>query len=112
MKRIDAIIRPNNLEAVKEHLVTIGIEGLTVSEVRGFGRQKGHTEIYRGTEYSVDFVPKIMITILVTEERVAAILDAITAGARTGKMGDGKIFVTPLEEVVRIRNGDRGDSAI
>ena len=112
MKRIDAIIRPNNLEAVKENLVTIGIEGLTVSEVRGFGRQKGHTEIYRGTEYSVDFVPKIMITILVTEERVAAILDAITAGARTGKMGDGKIFVTPLEEVVRIRNGDRGDSAI
>jgi nitrogen regulatory protein P-II 1 len=112
MKRIDAIIRPNNLEAVKEHLVTIGVEGLTVSDVRGFGRQKGHTEIYRGTEYSVDFVPKIMITILVTEERVAAILDAITAGGRTGKMGDGKIFVTPLEEVVRIRNGDRGDSAI
>jgi nitrogen regulatory protein PII len=112
MKRIDAIIRPNNLEAVKEHLVTIGIEGLTVSEVRGFGRQRGHTEIYRGTEYSVDFVPKIMITILVTEDRAAAVLDAITAGARTGKMGDGKIFVTPLEEVVRIRNGDRGDSAI
>jgi len=112
MKRIDAIIRPNNLEAVKDHLVTLGIEGLTISEVRGFGRQRGHTEIYRGTEYSVDFVPKVMITMLVTEDRVAAILDAVIAGARTGKMGDGKVFVTPLDEVVRIRNGDRGETAI
>lgn len=112
MKRIDAIIRPNSLEAVKEQLVAIGTEGLTISEVRGFGRQKGHTEIYRGTEYAVDFVPKVMVTILATDDRVAAIVDAITAGARSGKMGDGKIFVTPLDEVVRIRNGDHGDSAV
>ncbi len=112
MNRINTIIRPNSLETVKEHLVTMGIEGLTVSEVQGFGRQKGHTEIYRGTEYSVDFVPKIMATMLPTDDRVAAILDAITPGARTGKMGDGKIFVTTLDEVVRIRNRDHGDSAI
>lgn len=112
MKRIDSIVRPNSLDYVKERLAAIGVEGITISEVRGFGRQKGHTEVYRGTEYSVDFVPKIMITILATEERVDAIVNAITEGARTGKMGDGKIFITPIDEVVRIRNGDRGESAI
>ena len=85
---------------------------MTITEVRGFGRQRGHTEVYRGTEYAVDFVPKIMITIVTAEDRVEAIVSAITEGARTGKMGDGKIFVTPLDEVVRIRNGDRGETAI
>jgi nitrogen regulatory protein P-II 1 len=112
MKRIDAIIRPNCLEAVKDGLVSIGVEGMTVAEVRGFGRQKGHTEVFRGTEYSVDFLPKIMVTILAADDRVASILEAIAQGARTGKMGDGKIFVTPIDEVVRIRNGEHGDAAI
>ena len=112
MKRINAIIRSNRLDEVKECLVDIGVEGMTIAEVRGFGRQKGHTEIYRGSEYSVDFVPKILVTILATEDRVQAIVEAIVLGARTGKMGDGKIYITPLEEVVRIRNGDRGEAAI
>jgi nitrogen regulatory protein PII len=112
MKRIDAIIRPNCHDAVKDSLVKIGVEGMTVAEVRGFGRQKGHTEVYRGTEYSVDFVPKIMVTILAADDRVDSILKALADGARTGKMGDGKIFVTPLDEVIRIRNGEHGDAAI
>jgi nitrogen regulatory protein P-II 1 len=112
MKRIDAIVRPNCLDAVKDSLVSIGVEGMTVAEVRGFGRQKGHTEVYRGTEYAVDFVPKLMVTILATDDRVASILEAIARGARTGKMGDGKIFVTPIDEVVRIRNGEHGGAAI
>jgi nitrogen regulatory protein P-II 1 len=112
MKRIDAIIRPNCLDAVKDSLVKIGVEGMTVAEVRGFGRQKGHTEVYRGTEYSVDFVPKIMVTILAADDRVDSIVKALAEGARTGRMGDGKIFVTPLDEVVRIRNGEHGDGAI
>jgi nitrogen regulatory protein P-II 1 len=112
MKRIDAIIRPNCLDAVKDSLVSIGVEGMTVAEVRGFGRQKGHTEVYRGTEYSVDFVPKIMVTILATDDRVASILEAITQEARTGRMGDGKIFVTPVDDALRIRNGEHGDAAI
>ncbi len=112
MKRIDAIIRPHALEEVKDGLIKIGVEGMTISEVRGFGRQKGHTEVYRGTEYAVEFVPKIMITILTTDERVSDIIEAISAGARSGKIGDGKIFVSPIDEVIRIRNGDHGDSAI
>ncbi len=112
MKRIDAVIRPHSLEEVKNRLVEIGIEGITISEVRGFGRQKGHTEVYRGTEYAVDLIPKIMLTILTADDRVTAIVDAICAGARSGKIGDGKIFITPLEEVIRIRTGDRGDPAI
>ena len=112
MKRIDAVVRPNCLDAVKESLSNIGVEGMTVAEVRGFGRQKGHTEVYRGTEYSVDFLAKIMVTILAADDRVASIVEAITQGARTGKMGDGKIFVTPIDEVVRIRNGEQGDAAI
>ena len=112
MKRIDSIIRPQNLDPVKERLAAIGVEALTITEVRGFGRQKGHTEIYRGTEYAVDFVPKIMLTIIASDDRVKAIVDAIVAGARTGKMGDGKIFVSPLDEAVRIRTGETGDSAV
>src|SRR5579871_6333226 len=112
MKRIDSIIRPQNLDQVKEQLAAIGVEAMTVTEVRGFGRQKGHSEVYRGTEYSVDFVAKVLLTILAPDERVPEIIDAILAGARTGKMGDGKIFVTPLDEVVRIRTGERGNSAI
>ena len=112
MKRIDAIIRPQNQEQVKEHLAAVGVHGLTVTEIRGFGRQKGHTEVYRGTEYSVDFVAKVMLTVIVQDERVHDIVDAIMAGARTGKMGDGKIFVTPLDEVFRIRTGESGDSAV
>jgi nitrogen regulatory protein P-II 1 len=99
MKRIDSIIRPSSLEAVKESLVLAGIEGITISEVRGFGRQKGHNEVYRGTEYKVDFIPKIMITVLASDDRVADIIKAITEAARSGKIGDGKIFVTPIDEV-------------
>ena len=112
MKRIEAIIKPFKLDEVKERLASIGVEGLTVSEVKGFGRQKGHTELYRGAEYTVDFLPKVQLTILAAEERVAAIVEAIVESARTGKIGDGKIFVTPLDEVVRIRTGERGRNAI
>jgi nitrogen regulatory protein PII len=112
VKRIDSIIRPQNLDSVKEHLTAIGVEALTITEVRGFGRQKGHSEFYRGAEYAVDFVPKLMLTILAADNRVDEIVKAIVAGARTGKMGDGKIFVTPLDEVVRIRTGEMGDSAL
>jgi nitrogen regulatory protein PII len=112
MKRIDAIIRPNQLDQVKSHLTGIGVEGITISEVRGFGRQRGHTEVYRGTEYAVEFVPKIQITILASDDLVPKILEAITEGARTGKIGDGKVFVTGLEEVIRIRTGDRGEAAL
>ena len=112
MKRVSAIIRSNRLDEVKKCLVDIGVEGMTIAEVRGFGRQRGHTEVYRGSEYSVDFVPKILVAILAPDDRVEAILEAVILGARTGKMGDGKIYVTPVEEVVRIRNGDRGETAI
>jgi nitrogen regulatory protein P-II 1 len=112
LKRIDSIIRPQNLDAVKEQLTAIGVPAVTVSEVRGYGRQKGHTEVYRGTEYAVDFLPKILLTILASDDRVQDIVNAILAGARTGKMGDGKIFISPLDEVIRIRTGELGDSAI
>lgn len=112
MKRIDAIIRPQNLEPVKERLAGAGVQAMTITEVRGFGRQKGHTEVYRGTEYAVDFVPKIMLTIIVPDNRAHDIVEVIVAAARTGKMGDGKVFVAPLEEVIRIRTGERGDAAI
>jgi nitrogen regulatory protein PII len=112
MKRIDAIIKPFKLDEVKARLTAVGVEGLTVVEVKGFGRQKGHTELYRGAQYTVDFLPKVQLTILTPEDRVEAIVDAIVQGARTGKIGDGKIFVTPLDEVVRIRTGERGRAAI
>jgi nitrogen regulatory protein P-II 1 len=112
MKRIDAVIRQGSLEEVRERLTNIGIEGLTLTEVLGFGRQKGHTEIYRGCEYQVDFHPKLLLTIVAREDQVEEILDAIVGGARTGKIGDGKIFVTPVDEVVRIRTGEIGKAAV
>ena len=112
MKLIIAVIKPFKLEEVKAALSEIGIEGMTVTEVKGFGRQKGHTEIYRGSEYTVDFLPKVKMEIAVQDELVAKTLEAITRAAKTGKIGDGKIFVVPLEEVIRIRTDERGDSAI
>jgi nitrogen regulatory protein P-II 1 len=112
MKRIDCIIRPQNLDAVKDRLASLGVQGLTISEVRGFGRQKGHHEVYRGSEYSTDFLPKLLVTIIASDERVSDILNAVIEGARTGKFGDGKITVTPLDEVIRIRTGERGPNAI
>jgi len=112
MKRIDAVIRPSKLDEVKVSITALGITGLTVFEVKGFGRQKGHTEMYRGTEYTVDFLPKILISVVVLEELVEQVVKAITENARTGKIGDGKIFVTSLDDVIRIRTGERGRDAI
>jgi nitrogen regulatory protein P-II 1 len=112
MKLIIAIIKPFKLEEVKEALSEIGIEGMTVTEVKGFGRQKGHTEIYRGSEYTVDFLPKVKIEIVVTEELAPKTVETIVKAAKTGKIGDGKVFVVNLEEAVRIRTDERGDSAI
>jgi nitrogen regulatory protein P-II 1 len=112
VKRIDAIIKPFKLEEVKKHLAAIGVQGLTMLEVKGFGRQKGHTELYRGAEYVVDFLPKVQITVLVSEDRLAQTVDAIVESARTGQIGDGKIFVTDIQEVIRIRTGERGADAI
>lgn len=112
MKKIEAIIKPFKLEEVKESLDAVGIKGITVSEVKGFGRQKGHTELYRGAEYVVDFLPKIKIEIILPDELVEKAVDAIINSAKTGRIGDGKIFVLPLEEVVRIRTGEKGEEAI
>ncbi|MGE0825642.1 MAG: P-II family nitrogen regulator [Candidatus Binatia bacterium] len=112
MKKVEAIIKPFKLDEVKENLNAIGVRGLTVSEVKGFGRQKGHTELYRGAEYVVDFLPKVKLEIIVQEESVAKVVETIEKAARTGRIGDGKIFVTPVEEVVRIRTGERGDDAV
>jgi nitrogen regulatory protein P-II 1 len=112
MKRIDAIIKPFKLDEVKDRLATVGVQGLTVNEVKGFGRQKGHTELYRGAEYVVDFLPKVQISVLVPDELVSDTVDAIVAGARTGRIGDGKIFISPVEDVVRIRTGERGSGAV
>ena len=112
MKKIDAIIKPFKLEDVKEALAGLGVEGMTVSEVKGFGRQKGHTEMYRGTEYTVDFVPKIKIEIVVLEEELQGVLDTIMRSGRTGQVGDGKIFVSDLAQVVRIRTGEINQDAI
>jgi nitrogen regulatory protein PII len=112
MKLIIAIIKPFKLEEVKDALSSIGIEGMTVTEVKGFGRQKGHTEIYRGSEYTVDFLPKVKIEIVVTDEITAKAIDAIVKAAKTGKIGDGKVFVLPIEEAVRIRTDERGDTAV
>jgi nitrogen regulatory protein P-II 1 len=112
MKRIDAVIKPAQLEQVKERLTALGATGLTVFEVKGFGRQKGHTEMYRGTEYTVDFLPKIFITVLVPENLVEPIVEGIIETARTGNIGDGKIFVSSLDDVIRIRTGERGSDAI
>ena len=112
MKKIEAIIKPFKMEDVKEALSEIGIEGMTVTEVKGFGRQKGHTEIYRGSEYTVDFLPKVKFEIVLSDDRVAKAVDTIVSSAKTGKIGDGKVFVLPIESAVRIRTEERGDSAI
>ncbi len=112
MKLIIAIIKPFKLEEVKESLSEIGVEGMTVTEVKGFGRQKGHTEIYRGSEYTVDFLPKVKIEIVVADDVVGKAVDAVVSAAKTGKIGDGKVFVVGLEEAVRIRTDERGESAI
>ncbi len=112
MKKIEAIIKPFKLEEVKDALSELGIEGMTVTEVKGFGRQKGHTEIYRGSEYTVDFLPKIKIEVVLPDDRTEAAVKAILKTARTGKIGDGKIFVTPVEEAIRIRTEERGDAAV
>ena len=112
MKKIEAVIKPFKLDEVREALSEIGISGLTVTEVIGFGRQKGHTELYRGAEYVVDFLPKIKIEIVVASDQAEAAIDAIIKAARTGKIGDGKIFVMPVEQVVRIRTGETNEEAI
>ncbi len=112
MKKIEAIIKPFKLDEVKEALTDIGIHGMTVTEVRGFGRQKGHTEVYRGAEYVVDFLPKVKIEVVVADEMVGKVIDTIQKAAHTGKIGDGKIFVLPVEEAVRIRTNERGEDAL
>ena len=112
MKMVEAIVKPFNLDEVKEALTKAGIQGMTVEEVKGFGRQKGHTELYRGAEYSVDFLPKVKIQIIVPDEKAAEVVQVITDAAKTGKIGDGKIFVTNVEEVIRIRTGEKGPDAI
>ncbi|MCD6527458.1 MAG: P-II family nitrogen regulator [Desulfuromonas sp.] len=112
MKKVEAIIKPFKLDEVKEALSEIGIQGITVSEVKGFGRQKGHTELYRGAEYVVDFIPKIKMEIIVSDDIVAKVVEQIADAAKTGRIGDGKIFVTSVEEVVRIRTGETGDDAL
>ena len=112
MKLVTAIIKPFKLDEVKEGLSVVGVQGLTVSEVKGFGRQKGHTELYRGAEYVVDFLPKVKLEVIVRDEQVAEVIDAIEKAARTGRIGDGKIFVVPVEEVIRIRTGERGGNAV
>jgi len=112
MKKIEAIIKPFKLEDVREALMEIGVTGLTATEVKGFGRQKGHTELYRGAEYVVDFIPKAKLEVVVDDDRVDVCVDAIVKAARTGKIGDGKIFVTPVERAIRIRTGEEGGEAL
>lgn len=112
MKKIEAVIKPFKLDEVKEALQDIGIQGLSVIEVKGFGRQKGHTELYRGAEYVVDFLPKVKIEVILTDDMVDAAVEAIIAAARTDKIGDGKIFISPVEQVIRIRTGETGEDAV
>jgi nitrogen regulatory protein PII len=112
MKKIEAIIKPFKLEDVKEALAALGVEGMTVSEVKGFGRQKGHTEIYRGSEYTVDFLPKIKVEVVLGDSEVSAAVDAVVKAAKTGKIGDGKVFVTPIENAIRIRTEETGEQAV
>ena len=112
MKKIEAIVKPFKLDEVREALAEVGVTGLTVTEVKGFGRQKGHTELYRGAEYVVDFLPKVKIEVVVTEKMLDPAIEAITKAARTGKIGDGKVFVTSVEQVVRIRTGELNDQAV
>jgi nitrogen regulatory protein P-II 1 len=112
MKKVEAIIKPFKLDDVKEALQKIGIAGITVTEVKGFGRQKGHTELYRGAEYVVDFLPKVQLQIVVPDETVAQVVETIVAAAQTGRIGDGKVFVSPIDEVIRIRTGEKGPDAL
>jgi len=112
MKKIEAIVKPFKLEEVKNALTKIGVQGMTVTEVKGFGRQKGHTESYRGTEYAIDFLPKSKIEIIIPDELVTPVIETIERAAKTGKIGDGKIFLSPVEEIIRIRTGERGKDAI
>ena len=112
MKKIEAIIKPFKLDEVREALAAVGVQGITVTEVKGFGRQKGHTELYRGAEYVVDFLPKVKIELVVDDKMLDRCIEAITGAARTGKIGDGKIFVTTVEQVIRIRTGEQGPEAI
>ena len=112
MKKVEAIIKPFKLEEVKEALAGLGVEGMTVSEVKGFGRQKGHTEIYRGSEYTVDFLPKIKIEIVLADNLVSGAVEAIVKAAKTGKIGDGKVFVSPIDNAVRIRTEEKGEHAV
>ncbi|SMC16991.1 nitrogen regulatory protein P-II family [Andreprevotia lacus DSM 23236] len=112
MKKIEAVIKPFKLDEVREAISELGISGLTVTEVKGFGRQKGHTELYRGAEYVVDFLPKTKVEVVIADEQVDAVIEAIVKAAHTGKIGDGKIFVTPVEHVVRIRTGETNEAAI
>jgi nitrogen regulatory protein P-II 1 len=112
MKKIEAIIQPFKLDEVKEAVTGIGVDGITISEVRGHGRQKGHTEVYRGAEYTVDLIPKVKLEMVVADARVEQIVKVLGDAARTGKIGDGKVFITPIDDVVRIRNGEHGESAL
>ena len=112
MKKIEAVIKPFKLDEVKDALNEIGIQGMTVTEVKGFGRQKGHTELYRGAEYVVDFIPKIKLEIVISDELASKVVDAIEKSAKTGKIGDGKIFIYSIEDVIRIRTGERGETAV
>ncbi len=112
MKKIEAIIKPFKLDEAKEALAEIGVEGVTVTEVKGYGRQRGHTELYRGVEYVVDTLPKIKLDLVVSEERVEQVLDCLSAACRTGRIGDGKIFVSAIDDAIRIRTGERGEAAI
>lgn len=112
MKKIEAIIKPFKLEEVKEALAEVGIQGMTVTEVKGFGRQKGHTEIYRGSEYTVDFLPKVKIEIVVGDEEAMPVAEAIVKSVNTGKIGDGKVFISPVEQAIRIRTGETGEEAV
>ncbi|NNM29840.1 MAG: P-II family nitrogen regulator [Akkermansiaceae bacterium] len=112
MKKVEAIIKPFKLEEVKEALAEVGIQGMTVTEVKGFGRQKGHTEIYRGSEYTVDFLPKVKIEIVVDDDEAANVAESIVKSANTGKIGDGKVFISPVEEAIRIRTGETGAGAV
>ncbi len=112
MKKLEAVIQPHKLDEVKTALIGIGVQGMTISEVRGHGRQKGHTEVYRGSEYTVDLLPKVMVEICAPDARVEQIIGAISAAARSGKIGDGKIFVSSLEDAIRIRNGERGEDVL
>ncbi len=112
MKKIEAIIRPHLLESVKDSLQALGVQGLTISEVKGFGRQKGHTEVYRGSEYKVEFVPKLKLEVVVDDDLVEQAVEAVLKSARTGKFGDGKIFIFPVDEAIRIRTGEHGINAV